>query len=264
MNWEKVKLEQKGAVALITLNRPQEFNALDGQLGEELIQAIEFCRENESIRAVVITGAGKAFSVGGDLKKASSAIGTPQQSTFFRDVTKSLNRFIMDLRLLPKPVIAAVNGAAGGAGFTLALACDLRLAAASARFKQAYTSAGLTPDGAFTYLAGAVLGLGRASELLLLDPVVSAEQALALGLVHRVVADEELPAVALQLAEQLAAGPTLAFGRSKALLNEGLLPELSRILELERQTIMQSCLSEDYVEGVKAFFEKRKPEFRGR
>ncbi len=264
MEWKTILFERRGAIAIITMNRPNRFNALNADLGEELVKAVEICREDDEIRAVILTGAGAAFCSGGDLKAFQEAVGTPSQSHVFRDITKSINRLIMDLRLLPKPIIASINGSLGGAGCCLALACDLRIAADTAKFKQAYTSVGLTPDGGFTLLAGAIIGLGKASELVFLDPVLEAKQAQEIGLLHKVVSSADLPAATMEWAEKLAAGATKSYARTKALLNEVLLPLLERQLELERQGIMASSQTSDYVEGVTAFFAKRPPVFQGK
>lgn len=264
MDWKTILFECHDAVAIITMNRPDELNALNADLCEELVKAIEICREDEGIRAVVLTGAGKAFCSGGDLKDAKKALGTPAQSHFFRDVTKTLHRLIMDLRLLPKPVIASINGSLGGAGFSLALACDLRIATDNAKLKQAYTSIGLSPDGGFTLLASAVIGLGKISELVFLDPVLNSQQALEIGLLHKVVPSNELLPATLTWANKLAKGATHSYATVKNLLNVAFLPALEKQLELERQGIMASSNTFDYQEGITAFFEKRYPDFKGK
>ncbi len=264
MDFKTILFERKGTIAIVTMNQPENFNAINVELCTDLIQAIEICGEDESIRAVVLTGSGPFFCSGGDLNKVRESMGTPGQNRFLREGTKILHRIITDIRLIPKPVIASINGSLGGAGCSLALACDLRIAVNTAKFKQSYTSIGLSPDGGFTILAGAILGLGKASELLFLDPVLKAEQALAIGLLHKVVAADELTATTLQWAEQLAAGATKSFAVAKSLLNKALLPTLESHLELERQGIMASSLTKDYEEGITAFFEKRSPVFQGK
>lgn len=264
MEWKSILFERHGAVAFIIMNRPKRFNAINLELCEELVKAVEICREDEEIRAVILTGAGQAFCSGGDLKDFLETLGTPSQSHSFRDLTKPLNRLIMDIRLLPKPVIASINGSLGGAGFSLALACDLRIAADSAKFKQSYTSIGLSPDGGFTLLAGAIIGLGKASELVFLDPLLDAQQALEMGLLHKVVSVAELPTATMEWAEKLATGATKSYARTKALLNEVLLPLLEKQLELERQGVIASSQTEDYVEGLTAFLAKRRPAFQGK
>lgn len=264
MELQTILFERRGGVAIITMNRPNRFNAMNSVLGEELIQVLELCREDETIRAVILTGAGTAFSAGADLNDFKEAVGTPNQINPIRYLTKVLNRIIMDIRLLPKPVIAAINGPVGGGGLCFALACDLRVAADTANFKLSYTSIGLNPDGAFTLLAGAVVGLGKLNELIFLDPRLDAHQALEYGLLHKVVSAEELSAAALNWAEKLAAGATMAYARTKAMANEAMLPNLEKILELERQAIMASSKTSDYVEGITAFVEKRRPVYQGK
>ncbi len=254
-----VLFEKEGAVARITLNRPDAFNALNTEMGMELMQAVEACFDS-SIRSVVITGAGRAFCSGGDLRAMQEA-GTENLSDFLRDLIKLFHRLITDIRLLPKPVIAAINGSLGGGGLSLALACDLRFAVAGARFKQAYTSAGLVPDGGFTAFMPALAGLGRTSGLLMLDPVFDAAQAKDWGIVNEVYAKEEFAAKVSAVAQRLAGGATLSYARSKMLLNESLLPHLERQLELERQGMIAMGGTKDAVEGIEAFFAKRSPEF---
>lgn len=257
-----VRVDRNGAVATLTLNRPESYNALDLGIGDELAEAVASVGRDPSVRAVILTGAGKAFCSGGDLRFFQNWQGS--KSEVFGVLTQRLHRIILDIRQMPKPVIAAVNGVAGGAGFSLAMACDLRLAVDTARFKQAYTSAGLVPDGGWTLTVARRIGLGKASELLFLDPVLEAQQALALGLVNRVVAAAELARAASEMAAQLAAGPTLSFARAKALLNRSLLAGLEEQLEQERQGIMESGATEDFQEGLEAFFAKRPPKFSGR
>jgi 2-(1,2-epoxy-1,2-dihydrophenyl)acetyl-CoA isomerase len=264
MKYSALFFQRQGQIAIITINRPDRLNSINAELCEELVSAIEICREDEGIRAVVLTGAGSAFSSGGDLKTAREMVGTSAQSYFFRDTTKTFHRLICDLRLLPKPVIASINGSLGGGGFSLALACDLRIAADNIKLKQSYTGIGLSPDGAFTLFAGALAGLGKTSELLFLDPVLSAEQALEMGLINKVVSIENLNVATLEWAEKLASGATRAFAVSKALLNKALLSNLESQLEMERQGIIESSLSNDFIEGITAFFEKRPPKFLGK
>jgi 2-(1,2-epoxy-1,2-dihydrophenyl)acetyl-CoA isomerase len=167
------------------------------------------------------------------------------------------------MRLMEKPIIAAINGAAGGAGVSLAAACDLRLAAEGAKFKQAYTSIGLVPDGGWTAIVPQIIGPARAAELLLLDPVLDARQAAALGLVHEVVPDGSLAGRAREVATRLAQGPTTAFGGAKALVNASLFPLLEVQLERERQRIIAQGGTQDFLEGLAAFVEKREPHFHG-
>jgi 2-(1,2-epoxy-1,2-dihydrophenyl)acetyl-CoA isomerase len=261
---QSVQLDVQGGVATITLNRPEVLNALDLPMAEALVRAIQVCMDDNGIRAVLLTGAGHGFCAGGDMKAAWEHIqagGDPRH--FFRDLTVPLHRLIADMRQMEKPIVAAINGAAGGAGVSLAAACDLRLAAESARLKQAYTSIGLVPDGGWTAIVPQIIGAARAAELLLLDPVLDARQAAALGLVHEVVPDDGLAERAREVATRLAQGPTTAFGGAKALVNAALFPMLEVQLERERQRIIAQGSTRDFLEGVSAFVEKREPHFPG-
>ncbi len=263
--YQQIVYDRQGAVATITLNQPETYNALNPVLTSELVDAFERAREDDGARAIVITGAGRAFCSGGDLKAARQHIaggGDPRH--FFRDLTKLLHRLISDIRLAEKPVIAAVNGPAGGAGFSLALACDLRIAADTARFSQAYTAIGLVPDGGLSAFLPLTVGLAKASELLLLNPTIDAQTALALTIVNQVVPAAELPAATARVVEHLASGPTRAFALSKALLNCSLVPQLEAHLERERQALLAVSVTADFRDGLEAFFAKRPPNFQGR
>ncbi len=265
MTDQSVLLDMQDGVATITLNRPEVLNALDLPMAEALVRAIQVCMDDDGIRAVLMTGAGRGFCAGGDMKAAWEHIqagGDPHH--FFRDLTVPIHRAITDMRLMEKPIIAAINGAAGGAGVSLAAACDLRLAAEGAKFKQAYTSIGLVPDGGWTAIVPPIIGPAKAAELLLLDPVLDARQALALGLVHEVVPDGRLAGRAREVATRLAQGPTTAFGGAKALVNASLFPLLEIQLERERQRIIAQGGTQDFLEGLSAFVEKREPHFQGR
>lgn len=261
---EPVLMSVQGNVATVTLNRPEVLNALNLASGEALVRTIETCRDDDRVRAVVLTGAGRGFCAGGDVKAMGEGLRAGKDpATFFRDLTVPLHRLILDLRNMEKPIVAAINGPAGGAGVSLAAACDLRLAAETATFRQAYTSIGLTPDGGWTALIPPIIGPAKAMELLLLDPVLDAWQALALGLVHEVVPGANLMERANAVAARLAQGPSVAFGGAKALLNAALFPNLEAQLERERQRIILQGGTADFREGVAAFVEKRAPRFRG-
>lgn len=262
MTHPTVLMSVEDGVATVTLNRPEVFNALDLPTTEALVKAIQVCMDDDGVRAMILTGAGRAFCAGGDMKAAWEYVqagGDPRH--FLRDLTVFLHRVTTDLRLMEKPVIAAVNGVAGGAGMSFAAACDLRLAAEGAKFKQAFTSIGLTPDSGWTALVPQLIGPARAVELLLLDPVLDAAQALALGLVHQVVSDDRLTERAREVATRLAQGPTTAFGGAKALVNAALWPMLEAQLERERQRIIAQAGTADFLEGLSAFVEKRDSRF---
>jgi 2-(1,2-epoxy-1,2-dihydrophenyl)acetyl-CoA isomerase len=264
MTDQTVLLNIQDSVATITLNRPEVYNALNQPMAEALVRAIQMCMDDDHVRAVILTGAGRGFCAGGDMKAAWEHIqagGDPQH--FFRDLTVPLHRAITDMRLMEKPIVAAINGAAGGAGMSLAAACDLRLAVEGAKFKQAYTSIGLVPDGGWTAIVPQIIGPAKAAELLLLDPVLDAQQALTLGLVHEVVPGDRLMKRACETATGLAQGPATALGGAKTLVNAALYPMLEVQLERERQRIIAQGGTADFREGVFAFVEKRKPHFRG-
>lgn len=262
MEWETVTLNLQDGVASVVMNRPEQYNALNVKLGDDLIQALEVCIKSDEVRAVVLTGSGKAFCSGGDLSMAKEFAGT-EPSDPYRQLTKRLNRIVTDIRRLEKPVIAAINGAVGGAGLSIAAACDLRIASSNAKFRQAYTNVGLVPDGAWTLMVPLLIGFGRACELVFLDPVFDAQKALEMGLVNKVVEREELKNAAGQTAQKLAAGSIRSFALAKGLLNNSLLTLLERQLELERQAIIEAAETKDYLEGLAAFFEKRAPQFKG-
>jgi len=258
-----VLLHEQDRVATITLNRPEVFNALNQPMAEALVQTIQACMDDDGIHVLILTGAGRGFCAGGDMKAAWEHIQAGcDPRHFFRDLTVPLHRAITDMRLMEKPIVAAINGAAGGAGVSLAAACDLRLAVENAKFKQAYTSIGLVPDGGWTAIVPQIIGPAKAAELWLLDPVLDAQQALALGLVHEVVPSDKLMERAREIATNLAHGPATAFGGAKALVNAALFPELETQLERERQRIIAQGGTADFREGVSAFVGKRKPRFR--
>ena len=263
MNYKTIILEEEDGVATITLNQPASFNAFNSKMVKEVVDAIEKCAKNVRIKVLIITGAGKAFCSGGNLKAAKEWLGD-NRGDFFRQLTKFFHRVILDIRMMPKPVIASVNGPAAGGGFSLALACDLRIASEKATFRQAYTSVALVPDGGWTFHLPKLVGLGKTSELIFLDKVLTAGEAEKLGLINQVVPEAKLKEATLEVAKRLARGPSLAFARAKALLNRALTSSLESQLENERQGIALSGGTEDFREALSAFFEKRKPKFQGK
>lgn len=262
MSFKDILFCKDGSIATITLNRPASFNALDLNISKEICSALESCRSDREIRVVVLTGSGKVFCSGGDIKYFEQFAGSDPGEPV-RRVLEPLHRIILLIRQMPKPVLAVINGAVGGAGMSLALACDLRICSSAAKFKQAYTSLGLAPDAGWSLWVGLLAGFARASEMVFLDPVYDAEQALAMNLVHRVTAPEELEGAARQWAEKLAAGATRSFAIAKENLNQALLTLLERQLEVERQGVLGAAYSDDYQEGLAAFLTKRKPLFKG-
>jgi 2-(1,2-epoxy-1,2-dihydrophenyl)acetyl-CoA isomerase len=247
-------------VAVLRLNRPEAFNAVNIGLFEDVIKALEVCTLDNEVKVVVITGEGKAFCGGGDVAMFHSA---PDPGEAIRQLTKRLYFTISGIRRIPKPVIAAINGTAAGAGISLAAACDLRICASSVKFRQAYTSIGLIPDGAWTLLIPLLIGFGKASELAYLDPVFDAKKALAMGLVNEVVEDGELERTTRQIASKLASGASVSYALVKENFNEALLGLIERMLELERCGIIRAGKTMDAKEGIAAFMEKRQPSFKG-
>jgi 2-(1,2-epoxy-1,2-dihydrophenyl)acetyl-CoA isomerase len=254
----EVETQRDGGVMTITLNRPEVLNAFDSAMHDAFRAALEEAQEPD-VRAVVLTGAGRGFCVGQDLsefKEAAGDIGERLRVTY--------NPNVLALRGLEKPVIAAVNGPAAGAGLSLACACDLRLAAASATFVPAFISIGLVPDTGGSYFVARLLGYSRAFEWLCSGRRLSAPDAHAWGLVAEVVDDGRLSARAADLAATLAALPTRAIGMTKRLLDRAALSSLADQLELEAQLQAEAAQGEDFREGVNAFLEKREPRFTGR
>jgi 2-(1,2-epoxy-1,2-dihydrophenyl)acetyl-CoA isomerase len=251
-------------VARIELNRPQVLNAWNQQLGLDLLAVLARVGESGA-RAAVITGAGRAFSSGADLKDFSggelTASGRPD---VYKTLTERYHPIMRAVRELPVPVIAAVNGAAVGIGCSLALCCDLIVAARGAYFLLAFVNIGLVPDGGSSLFVPSRVGMARASEMALLGERVSAEQALQWGLINRVVEDERLADEVGALAERLAGGPTGAYAGCKRQLNSWLYARMDEQLELEAQIQREMAESEDFVEGAMAFLEKRAARFGGR
>ena len=264
---QAVKFSVARGVGVITLNRPESRNALTPEMIELIGQAVESCKRPH-VRAVLITGAGGAFCAGADVKQLVETLesdGPEGLSRAVRELADSLHHnVVLALRRLDKPVVAAVNGAAAGAGFSLTLAADLRLAAQSARFLMAYANIGAPADGGSTYLLPRLVGAGRAMELYLASQPVGAPRALELGLVTQVCPDGELDRHALETAEKLAAGPTAAYGRVKELYERTWDSSLEAQLDAETEAFAQVTLTRDFQEGIKAFTERRKPWFQGR
>jgi 2-(1,2-epoxy-1,2-dihydrophenyl)acetyl-CoA isomerase len=258
---ETVDLTTDGGAARILLNRPEALNAWNEQFGLDLRDAVQTVADDKAVRAVLITGAGRGFSSGADLKEQRSGDdGLPDLSQRLKDVYHPI---IVGLREMPKPVVAAVNGPAVGIGCSLALAADLILAAESAYFLLAFVNIGLVPDGGSTAFLPARIGYARSAEMAMLGERVPAEQALDWGLVNRVVPDDRLEADAAELLERLASGPTVSYAGSKRLLNRRAYADLEGQLEAEADAQREQGYSKDFIEGVLAFVEKRPANFTG-
>ncbi len=262
MDYENLRCEIADGVATITLNRPDAANAIDLPLARELMQVAIRCDEDPGVRAVLLTGAGKMFCAGGDLK-AFSAQGDSLPS-LLKEITTNLHAATSRFARMSAPLVVAVNGTAAGAGFSIAISGDLVLMAESAKLTMAYTAAGLSPDGSSTWFLPRLIGMRRAQELMLTNRRLSAAEALAWGLVNQVVPDAELAATAGALAKQLATGATRAFGTVKSLLASTYNESLETQMELEARGIAEMARSADGREGIEAFVAKRAPKFSGR
>ena len=257
-----VVVERTGSVAVVRMNRPDRMNAYDFEMGKELLEAVLSLGADPLVRCLVLTGTGKAFCAGGDVSMMGTFTGGAEAR--FLELTVHLHGFIASLRRCPKPVISAVNGVAAGAGFSFALAGDITLAARSARFTLAYQNIGLSPDGGASYFLARALGTQRAMELTLTGRTLSAEEAAAWGLVQKVFPDDSFQAEVAALAAEVASGPTLAYAKAKELYNRALCQPLETQMEDERQRIAASSATADFRDGIRAFLDKRKPEFRGK
>jgi len=256
---ETVVVESRAGVATVTLQRPDAYNAFDLAMMERFANAIVSLGGDEAVRAVVVTGAGRAFCAGGDLRWATSFAGGAPAA--FHTLAAAFHVAIGEIRRMPKPVIAAINGVAAGGGFSLALACDFRIMASSASLRQAYTSSGLCLDGGGTFTLPRLVGFARALEIAALDPTIDASQALSAGLTHRVVPDGESLASAQAFAAELAHRSVHAFGVCKALMTDSYDTALEAQLERERAALSRCAAHPEGVEGLAAFVAKRKPRF---
>jgi len=261
MTDKTIELRVNDGVAYATLNRPQAANALDLTMARDLFEVAIRCDAQPDVRAVVLTGAGRAFSAGGDVKSFAAA--GERLPAVLKEITALLHGAVSILARMDAPVIAAVNGVAAGAGMSLACAADIVLAAESARFTVAYTRLGLSPDGSSTFYLAQLVGLRRAQELILTNRMLTASEAFAWNLVNRVVPDSALLAEAAKLARELAAGPSRAFGRVKRLLLAAFAAGLETQMALETEQITDAARGADALEGIAAFVAKRPPRFVG-
>lgn len=258
---ETIDLTVEGGAATILLNRPDSLNAWNEQFGLDLLDAVRAVGDDDGVRAVLVTGAGRAFSSGADLKEdRSGEEGVPDLSKRLKELYHPI---ILGIREMPKPVVAAVNGPAVGIGCSLALCCDLVLAAESSYFLLAFVNIGLVPDGGATAMVPARAGLARAAEMGMLGEKVPAERAQEWGLANRVLPDGELADEARALLERLAGGPTRSYANYKRLLNRRVYAGLGEQLEAEADAQREQGNTKDFIEGVMAFVQKRPPEFTG-
>ena len=255
-----ILFEKIDAVGKITLNRPEKYNSIVREMALSLHNTLENCKSDDSIRCILITGAGKAFCAGQDLKEAID----PQGPEIEQIVREHYNPIIKRIREIEKPVIAAVNGVAAGAGANLALACDIVTATQSAKFIQAFSKIGLIPDSGGTYFLPRLIGLPKATAFMMTGEPVSSEKAEALGMIYAVYEDAEFESKILELARSIAAMPTKGLGYTKRLLNQSFNNSLEDQLDLEASTQSLSAHADDHKEGIQAFLEKRTPKFTGK
>ena len=261
MDYRYIEFEQDGNLAVITLNRPEHMNALHMEMSEELLDAAFRCDSDRTIRGVVITGAGKMFCAGGDLKTFLAQ--GDEVSGFVTKMATILHAAIARFNRMEPPVVMAINGTAAGGGFSFALSGDYSIASDKAKFVSAYTSSGLSPDASSTYFIAKHIGLLRAKELVLTNRVLSAAEALEWGLVSRVAAHESLLGEAMDLGYKLANGPTRAYGMAKKLLHTAYSESMEAQLEFESQGISAMMRTADARQALDAFVNKTEPKFRG-
>lgn len=257
---KSIVLHIENNIATITLNRPSVFNSFNREMALLLQEVLDDCKLNPEVRAIVLTGNGKAFCAGQDLKEVT----TPELNPGFKKILEEhYNPIILKIRAISKPIIAAVNGVAAGAGANIALACDLVVATEKASFIQAFSKIGLVPDSGGTFFLPRLIGFQKAAALMMLGDKVSAQEAEDLGMIYKSFPEDSYLEEVSKLASQIAQMPTKALGYIKELLNASLNNTLGEQLALESKLQIQSAQSKDYQEGVNAFIEKRKPVFKG-
>jgi 2-(1,2-epoxy-1,2-dihydrophenyl)acetyl-CoA isomerase len=261
MLYEALTLDIRDHIATLTLNRPDAYNAINAPLAGELLDATTRVDEDPSVRCVVITGVGKAFCAGGDVKGFHDHL--PEIGAHLKQLTHLLHGAVSRIARMPKPVIAAVNGVVAGGGMGLMLACDLAYAVETATLTMAYTRIGANPDGSSTFWLPRLVGVRRALELIYTNRVLSAQEALAWGILNGVMAPERFPEEVYVVARQLAQGPTLAYARAKKLCYTSVNETLETQMENEARHIADSGKTEDFHEGIAAFMQKRAPTFQG-
>lgn len=258
---QNILFEKSDQTGIITLNRPQVFNSFNRQMALEVQQALDDCEADPEVRAIYLTGNGKAFCAGQDLQEVSD----PENSPSFKTIlSEHYNPIVRRLRSIEKPIVCGVNGVAAGAGANLAIACDITVAAESASFIQAFSKIGLIPDSGGTFFLPRLVGWQKAAALMMLGEKISAAEAASIGMIYQVLADENFAAEAISIAKKLARMPTVGLGLTKRLLNLSFTNSLEAQLEAEDDLQTKAGNTEDYHEGVQAFLHKRKPIFHGR
>ena len=265
MSDEKILLtEKKNVVGIITLNRPDKLNAFSDELTFQLQDALKEMEKDKEVRAIILTAAGRGFCAGQDLQSRSIAQEMGERPSLGDSIRRRYNPIVIKLRRIEKPIIAAVNGVAAGAGASIAFACDYRIVTDKVNFIQSFTKVGLIPDSGATFILTRLVGLTKAFELMLSADKLSAEEALNLGIINKIVGEDDLMKEAVALAEKLAAGPTKAFGLTKRAVNRAVFDDLEELLEYEASLQEIAGRSDDFAEGVKAFVEKRTPQYTGK
>ncbi|WP_299898492.1 enoyl-CoA hydratase-related protein [uncultured Aquimarina sp.] len=256
-----IQIKIENGVAWITLNRPETFNSFNREMALSLQSTLDDCESNNEVRAIVLTGNGKAFCAGQDLNEVTS----PELNPGFRKILEEhYNPIVQRIRKIEKPIIAGVNGVAAGAGANIALACDIVIGSEASSFIQAFSKIGLIPDSAGTFFLPRLIGFQKASALMMLGDKVSANEAESLGMVYKVVPIESFIEEVGKIANKMAMMPTKALGLTKRLLNQSMVNNLDQQLSLESDLQIEAAETEDYSEGVNAFIEKRKPVFKGK
>jgi len=264
MTFSLIRLEKSEGIATITLNRPESMNTYNVLMLNELSSALEEIAVDDAIRAVILTGQGRAFCAGADVKGVDALLGLQAVKPMQEDILKLLVQVVLAIRQLPKPVIAAVNGVAAGGGANIVLACDIVLAAENAKVAENFINIGLVPDGGGTYFIPERIGYHRAAEIFFTGRILTAAEALNLGLYNRVVSAEDLATAALDLARDLSQRPTSAISACKSILNREAIPRLRAYLEDEVDQQRAMVATADAKEGITAFIEKRKAKFTGK
>ncbi|TYB72524.1 2-(1,2-epoxy-1,2-dihydrophenyl)acetyl-CoA isomerase [Bizionia saleffrena] len=258
---ESIQLKIENKVATITLNRPEVFNSINREMAFLFQDTLDACEKNDEVRAIVITGSGKAFGAGQDLKEVTD----PDLNPGFKKILdEHYNPIITRIRNIKKPIVAAVNGVAAGAAANIALSCDIVVAHEKASFIQAFSLIGLVPDSGGTFFLPRLIGFQKASALAMLGDKISAEDADKMGMIYKAIPAEQFEEEVSKLALKLASMPTKALGFIKELFNKSVTNSLQEQLALESKFQIEAAQSDDYAEGVAAFMEKRKPEFKGR
>lgn len=255
---------QEGSIGTLTFNRPQVFNAMNDEMIIALRDITATLMASATLRALIVRGAGKAFLAGGDVAMFHARKDDPTLPATVKPLGDALHAGIINIRNLPFPVIAQIHGAVAGAGLSLALACDFTVAAEGTQFNTAYSKIGLSPDGGSTFFLPRLVGMRKATELIMLAEAVDAQQALELGLVNRVVAADQLENEVMTLATRLAGGATQAYARAKRLLNQSFETPMKQHLDDEIAFFAECARTDDFKEGVTAFMEKRAPKFTGK